>query len=141
MATLSPFHLAMPVNDIEKAKHFYKNVLGLTEGRSDTSWVDFDFFGHQVVFHLDNTKTHQAIKNPVDGHGVPVPHFGVVLEWSQWEHLAENLQKHEVEFIIEPYIRFEGQPGEQGTFFFADPNGLHLEFKTFKDRSKLFATD
>ncbi|RZS91927.1 VOC family protein [Aquimarina brevivitae] len=139
MNKLSPFHLAIPVDDVAKARKFYGEVLELEEGRSSEHWVDFNFYGHQLVIHYkpkDETKAHS---NPVDGKDVPVPHFGVVLQWEQWEALAKRLKQKNVVFNIEPYIRFKGQPGEQGTMFFYDPCGNALEFKTFKDMSQIFA--
>ncbi|MFP3613142.1 VOC family protein [Paraburkholderia sp. SIMBA_050] len=139
--SLSPFHLAIPVYDLPAARRFYGEVLGLEEGRSDTQWVDFNFFGHQLVIH-EHAKTadqEQARANPVDGHDVPVPHFGIVLEWDQWQTLAERLKSLGTAFVIEPYIRFKGQVGEQATMFFLDPCGNALEFKSFKDISQLFA--
>ncbi|WP_339735203.1 VOC family protein [uncultured Gimesia sp.] len=142
---LDPFHLAFQVRDIAEARTFYGDLLGCSEGRSSESWVDFNFFGHQVVCHLNpaigpvgNISSHV---NPVDGHGVPVPHFGVVLTMDRWKSLAEKLHAHEVQFVIEPYLRFEGQPGEQATMFFLDPSGNALEFKAFRDvETQLFAT-
>ncbi|MER1941535.1 MULTISPECIES: VOC family protein [unclassified Castellaniella] len=139
--TLSPFHLAIPVHDLPAARKFYGEVFGLSEGRSDTQWVDFNFFGHQLVIHQHpktDAQTH-AHTNAVDGHNVPVPHFGVVLEWSQWEALAKRLQALDTAFVIDPYIRFEGQVGEQATMFLLDPCGNALEFKAFKDINQLFA--
>lgn len=139
--SLSPFHLAIPVYDLKAARQFYGEVLGLAEGRSSTQWVDFDFFGHQLVIH-EHPRTasqEQAHTNAVDGHEVPVPHFGVVLEWAQWEALAERLRSLSVRFVIEPYVRFQGQVGEQATMFFYDPCGNALEFKAFKDLGQLFA--
>ncbi|WGK63663.1 VOC family protein [Croceiramulus getboli] len=140
MSALSPFHLAIPVDDVPKARKFYRDILQLQEGRSDDHWVDFDFFGHQLVIHYkpkeESASTHH---NEVDGKSVPVPHFGVVLDWDDFFAFAKRIED-EVEFIIEPYIRFKGQPGEQATLFFYDPCGNALEFKAFKDRSQLFAT-
>ena len=139
--SLSPFHLAIPVYDLTAARRFYGEVFGLPEGRSSTQWVDFDFYGHQLVIH-EHPKTvsqDSAHTNPVDGHDVPVPHFGIVLAWSQWEALAERLKSFGTEFVIEPYIRFKGQVGEQATMFLLDPCGNALEFKAFKDMSQLFA--
>ncbi|WP_115719347.1 VOC family protein [Gallaecimonas mangrovi] len=138
---LSPFHLAIPVYDLAAARRFYGEVFGLSEGRSSEQWVDFDFFGHQLVIH-EHPKTasqDSAHTNPVDGHEVPVPHFGVVLEWQQWHALVERLQSYNTQFVIEPYIRFKGQVGEQATMFFYDPCGNALEFKAFKDMNQLFA--
>jgi uncharacterized protein len=142
---LTPFHIAVQVRDIEEARRFYKGLLGCAEGRSAPEWVDFNLFGHQFVCHLNpalgpagRIASHY---NPVDGHGVPVPHFGVVLEMESWRVLAERLKQHGVKFLIEPYIRFVGEPGEQATLFFLDPSGNALEFKAFKDiESQLFAT-
>jgi len=142
-SVLSPFHLAFPVHDIQEARKFYGDVLGCQEGRSDTTWVDFDFFGHQLVAHYQapsaessRAPTHH---NPVDGHDVPVPHFGVVLPWDVWQALAQRLTSIGITFVIEPYVRFAGQVGEQATMFFLDPSGNALEFKAFKDPSQLFA--
>jgi len=142
MPTLTPFHLAFPVTDIAEARRFYGEVLGCPEGRSAEDWVDFDLYGHQIVAHrVDRPEgAGGAPTNPVDGHAVPVPHFGVVLEWSQWETLAARLTEAKVPFVIEPYVRFKGQPGEQGTLFILDPFGNALEFKTFRDFSQIFAT-
>ena len=137
---LQPFHLAMPVHDVSVAREFYRDILGCGEGRSDTKWVDFDLFGHQFVIHEKADMVVQPASNPVDGHDVPIPHFGVVLEWSQWHDFADRLTSHGVTFLIEPYIRFEGQVGEQATMFFQDPSGNALEFKAFKDPTQLFAT-
>ncbi len=138
MTALRPFHLAFPVRDLNAARTFYKEVLGLKEGRRDKTWVDFDFFGHQVVFHYDKTLESKSVINAVDGHGIPVPHFGVVLSLPDWKALATSLKQKQITFIVEPYIRFEGQPGEQATLFFQDPNGLNLEFKAFKSDKMLF---
>ncbi len=134
---LTPFHIAVQVRDISEARNFYGEVLGCGEGRSDSSWVDFNLFGHQYVCHL-NPDLGQEGKleshyNPVDGHGVPVPHYGVVLTMPQWEQLADRLRGHKVDFLIEPYTRFEGEPGEQATMFLYDPSGNALEFKAFAD--------
>ncbi len=139
--SLSPFHLAIPVYDLSAARRFYGEVFGLPGGRSSTQWVDFDFYGHQLVIHEHPKTTSQdsAHTNPVDGHDVPVPHFGIVLAWPQWEALAERLKSFGTEFVIEPYIRFKGQVGEQATMFLLDPCGNALEFKAFKDMSQLFA--
>ena len=138
MRTLAPFHLAFPVDDLAAARQFYGGLLGCAEGRSSAEWIDFDFFGHQIVAHLGPPRP-TAHHNPVDGHDVPVPHYGVVLEWEDWHTLEARLRSHGIEFIIEPYIRFKGQPGEQATMFFLDPSGNALEFKSFQDISQLFA--
>ena len=137
---LSPFHLAFPVHDIAEARAFWGGVMGCPEGRSAETWVDFDFYGHQIVTHLSDNAGDQVV-NAVDGHGVPVPHFGVVLSMEEWQELADRLTAAGTEFAIEPYIRFKGQPGEQATMFFRDPSGNAIEMKAFADRSKLFATD
>lgn len=139
MSNISPFHLAVPVNDIAKARKFYTNTLGCSEGRSSESWIDFDFYGHQFVVHLDPLHHGANHENSVDGHSVPVPHFGVVLPWEEWQSLAEKMKEAKTNFIIEPYIRFEGEVGEQATMFFLDPSGNALEFKAFKDIGQLFA--
>ncbi len=133
------FHLAFPVDDLDAARAFYSGLLGCTEGRSDELWVDFDFFGHQLVAHMGTSPSSVPDSNPVDGHDVPVPHFGVILEWEVWKRLSERLLQADVEFIIAPGIRFEGQPGEQATMFMCDPAGNALEFKSFKDPSQVFA--
>jgi extradiol dioxygenase family protein len=142
---LTPFHIAVQVRDIEEARRFYKDTLGCTEGRSDAMWVDFNLFGHQFVCHLNQSLGKdgriQQIHNPVDGHGVPVPHCGVVLELETFHALAERIRKSGAQFVIEPYVRFKGQPGEQATMFLLDPSGNALEFKAFKDiEAQLFAT-
>lgn len=137
--SLRPFHIAFPVHDIAEARAFYGGILGCPEGRSDTDWVDFNLYGHQIVAHRVEGGTPVAGRNPVDGDSVPVPHFGVVLSMADWRMLAELLRAAEVEFLIEPHIRFEGQAGEQGTMFFLDPFGNALEFKGFEDLDRLFA--
>ena len=138
--SLQPFHLAVPVADLAEARAFYGGLLGCAEGRSSPEWVDFDFFGHQLVAHLDAAAvTRQAGHNPVDGQHVPVPHFGVVLEWEHWHALARRLEQAGTVFAIAPGIRFKGQVGEQATLFFQDPSGNALEFKSFRDPSQLFA--
>lgn len=139
--TLAPFHLAIPVYDLAAARHFYGEVFGLEEGRSSDHWVDFNFFGHQLVIHeLPKTASQEsAHTNAVDGHDVPVPHFGVVLGWDDWQALAERLQARETKFVLEPHIRFKGQVGEQATLFLFDPCGNALEFKAFRDIGQLFA--
>jgi extradiol dioxygenase family protein len=139
--SLSPFHLAIPVYDLAAARQFYGDVFGLSEGRSSEQWVDFDFYGHQLVIHEhpQTASQQQAHTNAVDGHNVPVPHFGVVLEWNQWEALSERLRARNTKFVIEPGIRFKGQVGEQATMFLFDPCGNALEFKAFRDMNQLFA--
>jgi extradiol dioxygenase family protein len=136
---MQPFHLAFPVDDLDAARRFYGGVLGCPEGRSSDQWIDFDFHGHQLVAHLAPSELHAAATNPVDGHAVPVRHFGVVLEWEAWHALAERLRAEGIAFVIEPGIRFAGQVGEQATMFFLDPAGNALEFKAFRDPSQLFA--
>ncbi len=137
---LSPFHLAIPVHDLAAARAFYGGLFGCPEGRSSAAWVDFNLFGHQLVAHLDpGARAHVRVSNPVDGHDVPVPHFGVVLEWTQWQALAQRLRDAGVRFQIEPHIRFQGGVGEQATFFLFDPSGNALEFKAFQDPQQLFA--
>ena len=138
--SITPFHVAVPVDDIPKARAFYRDILGCAEGRSAEQWVDFDLFGHQLVIHYKPKPREDTLHhNEVDGHNVPVPHYGVVLEWEAWENLSSDLKEKGVEFVIEPYIRFKGEPGEQATMFFLDPCGNALEFKAFKDISQLFA--
>ncbi len=140
--SIRPFHIAFPVDDLEAARHFYGTVLACPEGRSSEQWIDFNLYGHQIVAHhkpkplVDAQAQHS---NPVDGHDVPVPHFGVVLEKQHWKELAERVKAAQVKFIIEPYTRFEGQVGEQSTMFFLDPAGNALEFKAFEDLGQLFA--
>jgi extradiol dioxygenase family protein len=137
---MRPFHLAFPVHDLAAARAFYGEVLGCPEGRSDETWIDFDLHGHQLVAHLKpGMATSPSHANAVDGHDVPVPHFGVVLEMRQWTALADRLMAAGVRFVIAPHIRFKGQPGEQATMFFLDPSGNALEFKAFADDAALFA--
>lgn len=136
---LSPFHVAFPVHDLSLAREFYGATLGCPEGRSADDWVDFNFYGHQIVAHLAPAETGLAQRNAVDGHGVPVRHFGIVLPMPEWESVANRLKAKGVEFVIEPYVRFKGEPGEQATMFFLDPSGNALEIKAFADISKLFA--
>jgi uncharacterized protein len=137
---LAPFHLAIPVHDLAAARAFYGGLFGCREGRSSAQWVDFDLYGHQLVAHVDaSARPHVATHNAVDGRDVPVPHFGVVLAWDDWHALAERLKGAGQRFEIAPHIRFEGQVGEQATFFLYDPSGNALEFKAFQDPSQLFA--
>lgn len=133
------FHLAFPVSDIDETLTFYRDVLGCKTGRSSEKWIDFDFWGHQVVAHLSPEDAGKSASNEVDGHAVPAKHFGVILEWNQWQELAGRLRKHNQEFVIEPYIRFKGEPGEQATMFFLVPSGNALEFKAFRDEIRIFA--
>ena len=137
---MRPFHLAFPVDNLEKTREFYTKTLGFSEGRSSDRWIDFDMYGHQVVGHLID-KVEEVQTNPVDGDDVPASHFGVILELDDWEALAERLKKIDMNFIIEPHIRFKGEAGEQATMFFLDPCGNALEFKAFKNDDMIFATD
>jgi len=135
---IRPFHLAIPVSNINLAKKFYGSRLGFSEGRSDNHWVDFNFFGHQLVIHFDENIKELKV-NPVDGKNVPIPHFGIVLEWDTFKTFSEKLKNKNINFIIEPYIRFKGLKGEQFTMFFKDPSGNALEFKSFKNPDEIFA--
>ena len=139
MSALPPFHLAFPVHDLEAARAFYGGLLGCPEGRSAPEWIDFDFFGHQIVAHLDPAMQPRAHSNAVDGHDVPVPHFGAVLAMDAWQALADRLAAAGTAFVIEPNIRFRGQPGEQATMFFLDPSGNALEIKAMARPENLFA--
>ena len=135
---LRPFHLALPVTDIPVAKEFYGSKLGFIEGRSSENWVDYNFFGHQLVCHIGETN---IIFNKVDGKDVPIPHFGILLEWDEFDNFSNNLKENNIKFIIEPYLRFEGLPGEQKTMFFKDPFSNALEFKSFKNERDIFRKD
>ena len=137
MNNLSPFHLAIPVQEITTTRDFYRDVLGCKEGRSSDHWVDFDFFGHQLVIHLNQSKKNIDTENIVDGKNVPVPHFGIVMDWQMFTQIEKRI-KNKVEFIIKPYVRFKGERGEQKTMFFKDPSGNALEFKSFKNINQLF---
>jgi extradiol dioxygenase family protein len=141
--SLRPFHIAFPVDNLEAARHFYGQILGCPEGRSAAEWIDFNLFGHQIVAHYKPDaapRNRQGFDgNKVDGHHVPIPHFGVVLTPDQWKELAQRVRSAGVEFVIEPYTRFEGQVGEQSTMFFLDPAGNALEFKAFADLEQMFA--
>ncbi|HSF91648.1 MAG TPA: VOC family protein [Paracoccaceae bacterium] len=136
---MHPFHLAFPVNDLTAARAFYKDLLGCREGRSSEAWVDFDFYGHQIVAHLAPDECGAAQTNAVDGHGVPVRHFGLVMSIDEWQAAADRLTAAGVEFVIEPYIRFKGEVGEQATMFFTDPSGNAIELKAFRNMDQLFA--
>ena len=138
MTGTRPFHLAIPVEDLKTSREFYGKKLGFQEGRSDEKWVDYDFFGHQFVLH-ETGRSSSKDYNPVDGHQVPVPHFGIVMEWNNFFDFAELINQQGIEFEIEPYIRFKGKPGEQATMFFYDASGNALEFKAFKNDDQLFA--
>lgn len=139
MSTLPPFHIAIPVYNLETCRTFYRDTLNCEEGRSSDNWVDFNFFGHQLVIHYKPKSGEDVHTNAVDGKQVPVPHYGVVLPWETFQDFSEDLKKKGIQFIIEPYIRFEGQTGEQATMFFKDPAGNALEFKAFKNIDQLFA--
>ena len=136
---LPPFHLAFPVDDLGAARRFYGELLGCPEGRSADDWIDFDLYGHQIVAHLAPDASPRRVTNEVDGEHVPVPHFGLVLAMDDWKTLARRLQDAGTEFVIEPTVRFEGQPGEQATMFLLDPAGNALEFKAMANPANLFA--
>ena len=136
---MSPFHLAFPVNDLVATRRFYGDLLGCPEGRSTDDWIDFNFYGHQIVAHLAPDETGEARRSAVDGHGVPVRHFGIVLPMADWQAMAERLTAAGTSFVIEPYVRFKGEAGEQATMFFMDPSGNAIEIKAFADISALFA--
>jgi len=136
---IQPFHLAIKIHNLDEARTFYGELLGFEEGRSNNSWIDWNFFGHQLVTHLDNSLIIDNIINLVDNKNIPVPHFGVVLKWEEWHKFAKNLKNKKIKFIVEPYIRFRGLIGEQATMFFLDCSGNALEFKSFQDESQLFA--
>ncbi|MAH82408.1 MAG: glyoxalase [Flavobacteriaceae bacterium] len=141
MKNLSPFHLAIPVDNLDKAINFYENILGFNPGRKSEHWADYNFFGHQLVVHYDPSHNAKNHHNEVDGKSVPVPHFGVVLPWNDFDDFANRIEKSdEIDFVIDPYVRFEGLPGEQKTLFFYDPAGNALEFKSFKNINQLFET-
>jgi extradiol dioxygenase family protein len=137
---LTPFHLAIPVNNLVEATHFYGYVLGCKKGRSDKHWIDWNFFGHQLVTHLVDVMPHAIHPNQVDNKSVPVPHFGLVLNESSWLQVIDNIKAHKIAFQLDPYIRFKGETGEQGTFFLFDPAGNALEFKYFHDMTQIFAS-
>lgn len=136
----NPFHLAIPVKQLSQAVEFYQRSFGCELGRQASRWADLNFFGHQLSLHLVDGSPGDVPRNEVDGHGVPARHFGVVLPWEDWQALAESLQKADTEFLIQPYVRFEGEVGEQGTLFLRDPSDNVLEFKSFRDPNQLFAT-
>ena len=138
MKKLQPFHLAFPVHDLSEAREFYTKILGCTLGRSSEHWIDFNLFGHQVVAHLNPDELSKTKTSNVDDKQVPVRHFGIILEWEKWQQFSIELKEKGVEFIIEPYIRFKGEIGEQATMFFLDPSGNALEFKSFKDPKMIF---
>lgn len=136
----NPFHLAFPVKDLAKTREFYEGLLGCEVGRTAERWIDFNFFGHQISAHLTEAEIQEPPANPVDGKQVPIKHFGAILTIEQWDALAEKLKAYGIDFIIEPYVRFKGEVGEQATMFFLDPNGNALEFKAFKDFDQIFAS-
>ena len=136
MKSLRPFHLAIPVDCLDKARNFYGSKLGFEEGRSDHHWIDYNFFGHQLVCHIG--ELNKSNNNEVDGKDVPIPHFGIILEWDDFDSFSSKLKTENINFIIEPYLRFSGLPGEQKTMFFKDPFGNALEFKSFKQDSEIF---
>lgn len=138
MNELSPFHLAISVNNFESCKIFYKEILGCKEGRSSDHWADFNFFGHQLVIHFEKSRINSSNSNLIDGKEVPVPHFGIILKWNDFNNFADSLTKKKVKFIIKPYISFKGLVGEQSTMFFKDPSENALEFKSFKDTKQIF---
>lgn len=138
--TIRPFHLAFPVKDLETTRTFYEQVLGCTIGRTSDKWIDFNLFGHQVTAHLSSDEVRDAQANQVDNKNVPVRHWGVILEMEQWKELAERLKQQNVQFVIEPYVRFKGEVGEQATLFFLDPSGNALEFKAFQHDESIFAS-
>lgn len=139
MSQIAPFHLAFPVSDLKETHTFYTEVIGCTTGRTSDHWIDFNFFGHQLVAHLTTESDLKVPTSEVDGKEVPIQHFGIILEWNDWERLSTRLKEKDISFIIEPYVRFKGLPGEQATMFFLDPSGNALEFKAFKDVSQIFA--
>ena len=139
MQNISPFHIAIPVHNLEECRTFYREILGCEEGRSSEHWVDFNLFGHQLVIHYKPKSEEALHTNAVDGKNVPVPHYGVVLPWETFESFSGQLQEKGIQFIIEPYIRFKGEAGEQATLFFLDPAGNALEFKAFRNIDQLFA--
>ena len=136
---LAPFHLAIPVDNLEKCRTFYREIIGCSEGRSSNKWVDFNFYGHQLVLH--EAPVTKKVSNPVDGHEVPIPHFGLVMPMNDWETLAEKLKTNNISFIIDPCIRFKGKTGEQATMFFLDPSRNAIEFKAFKNIDQLFTKE
>lgn len=138
MKTIRPFHVAFPVTDLTTTRHFFESVLGCKIGRTSEKWIDFDLYGHQITAHHTEHPIQEPPANEVDGKSVPIKHFGVILEWEQWHELAERLKAAHTDFIIEPYTRFEGEPGEQATMFFLDPSGNALEFKSFKSDDAIF---
>ena len=141
MKNMQPFHLAFPVNDITEAKNWYTKVLGCSLGRESERWIDFNFFGHQISAHLDPSESFSSGTNDVDGDNIPVRHFGLILDWNEWQELSKKLISENIKFIVKPQIRFEGRVGEQATMFLSDPSGNVLEFKSFRDPNDIFRTD
>lgn len=139
MTALHPFHLAFPVADLEQARRFYVDLLGCSVGRESDLWIDFNFYGHQITAHLRPEETTAVSASEVDGKAVPVRHFGAILDWDSWHSLADQLKQADIDFVIEPYVRFPGEVGEQATMFFKDPSGNALEFKSFRDMNQVFA--
>jgi extradiol dioxygenase family protein len=137
---MQPFHLAYPVTDLKKTREFYEGLLGCSVGRTSDRWIDFNFWGNQITAHLVDEPDAEHTANQVDGKSVPVKHFGAILEMKEWEALAEKLKSHGIDFIIEPYVRFKGEVGEQATMFFLDPSGNAIEFKSFQNFDQIFAT-
>ncbi len=137
---MQPFHLAFPVKDLQATRAFYEDLLGCSIGRTDDRWIDFNFWGSQITAHLVDSDEDTEPTNQVDGKHVPVRHFGAILEWTEWERLAEKLKNYGIEFVVEPYVRFKGETGEQATMFFLDPSGNAIEFKSFKDFEMIFVT-
>jgi len=137
---MAPFHLAFPVHDLKETRRFYEELLGCGVGRTSDRWIDFNFWGNQITAHLVDASLMGEPTNHVDGKDVPVKHFGAILQWEEWEALSEKLQAEGIDFIIEPYVRFKGEVGEQATMFFLDPSGNAIEFKSFKDFDQIFAT-
>lgn len=136
----TPFHLAFPVSSLIDTRQFYEDLLGCTVGRTSERWIDFNFYGHQITAHLKPDEVKAARTNEVDGDQVPVRHFGAILDWDTWENLSSKLQGANIDFVIEPHVRFKGEVGEQATMFFLDPSGNALEFKSFKDPDRIFAS-
>lgn len=137
---MKPFHLAFPIRDLESTRAFYRDVIGCREGRSAETWIDFDFFGHQISAHLVPGAGKDAAVNPVDGHGVPIPHFGAILSMNEWHRLKDRFEQNGIEFGVAPHIRWQGQPGEQATMFVRDPSGNALEFKAFGKEDEIFSS-
>ncbi len=136
---MNPFHLAITVTNLDEAHHFYTTLFNCQTGRTSDQWVDLNFFGHQITLHTHNTDVTPAFIQQVDGHDIPVGHFGIILQWEQWHTLKDHFIDHQVQFIVEPHIRFKNKPGHQATMFIQDPSGNVLEFKSFKDQEQIFS--